>query len=114
MNEVKFLGIEEIEMVCQFCGKREIGKAFVFQDLETGNIVRYGSQCSKKALGYSTSKMNAIKAQKKAEIIAKWQKIISDISKEIANVSTDAEYVALSIKKREAMVNALAEEKKYW
>lgn len=52
--DVKFLGIEEVEMVCQFCGKKEIGRAFVFLDLETGNFVRYGSQCAKKALGFST------------------------------------------------------------
>ena len=53
--DVKFLGIEEVEMVCQFCGKKEIGMAFAFLDLETGNVVRYGSQCAKKALGFSTS-----------------------------------------------------------
>ena len=52
---VKFLGIEEIEMVCQFCNKKEIGKAFAFLDLDTGNVVHYGSQCAKKALGFSTS-----------------------------------------------------------
>jgi len=52
---VKFLGIEEIEMVCQFCNKKEIGKAFTFLDLDTLNIVRFGSQCAKKALGFSTN-----------------------------------------------------------
>jgi hypothetical protein len=52
---VKFLGIEEIEMVCQFCGKKEIGRAFCFLDLETGNVIRFGSQCAKKALGFSTN-----------------------------------------------------------
>ena len=54
MNVV-FLGIEEIEMVCQFCNKKEIGKAFAFRDLDTGNVVHFGSQCAKKALGFSTS-----------------------------------------------------------
>ncbi len=52
---VMFLGIEEVEMVCQFCNKKEIGRAFTFRDLETGDIIRFGSQCAKKALGFSTS-----------------------------------------------------------
>ena len=97
--DVKFLGIEEIEMVCQFCGKKEIGKAFAFLDLETGNVVRFGSQCAKKALGFSTkSKMG--------------EKLRSDIEKDFQegcnkarmNGTFNIELVnTLSVKKQKAL-----------
>jgi hypothetical protein len=50
-----FMGIEECEMVCEFCNKKEIGRAFVFRNMETLDYVRYGSQCARKALGFSSN-----------------------------------------------------------
>ena len=96
---VKFLGIEEIEMVCQFCGKKEIGKAFTFLDLETGNIVRYGSQCAKKALGFSTSSKIAKKIM--SDIESTFQ---TDCIEARKNGSFSMETVAkLAVKKQKAL-----------
>ena len=98
---VKFLGIEEIEMVCQFCNKKEIGRAFTFIDLDTLNIVRFGSQCAKKALGFST---NAKMGKKlRADIEATFQddcskaRMAGDFSRETLNL--------INAKKQKALDN---------
>lgn len=113
-NAIKFLGIEEVLMVCQFCGKKEIGKAYVFQDLDTGVIVRYGSHCARKALGYSASKINALMAEKRSQIISKWQKALSEIGKQITLVKTSAEFEILQNKKVEMITEYRAEEALYF
>ena len=57
----KFLGVEEGEDTCAFCHKRHITKMFVVQNLETGDVERFGSQCIKNALGISTSDITRAK-----------------------------------------------------
>lgn len=57
----KFLGVEEGEDTCAFCHKMHITKMFVVQNLETGDIERFGSQCIKKALDISTSDITRAK-----------------------------------------------------
>ena len=55
MKRYEFLGQEEITCICDFCGKKEIGKAFIVRDLETGSILYFGSYCIKKALQITMS-----------------------------------------------------------
>jgi hypothetical protein len=82
MNRYKLLGIEEIEMTCEFCKKQHIGKAYTFIDCESGHTVRYGSTCAKKALGLTASKLDSMKAQFRNDIVAHYQDLISKANAE--------------------------------
>ena len=102
--DVKFLGIEEIEMVCQFCNKKEIGRAFAFIDLDTGNIIHFGSQCAKKALGFSTNSKMGKKLR--ADIEATFQtdcgeaRMNGDFSKETSIKISAKKQTALDMLRR--------------
>ena len=50
----KLLGKEELETVCQFCNKKQIGISYTVET-EDGEIKRFGSTCIKKALKISGS-----------------------------------------------------------
>ena len=50
MKRYRFLGMEEMDCICDFCGRRQITKAFIVEDLENGRILKIGSTCIKKAL----------------------------------------------------------------
>jgi hypothetical protein len=70
----KLLGKEELDWVCEFCGKKEISFCFTVQDMETGDIKRFGSVCIKKALKITSKEL-------KDEI----KVLVSDIKKEYNN-----------------------------
>jgi hypothetical protein len=93
MNKYQLLGIEEVEMTCEFCNKQHIGKAYTFRNSETGDVVRYGSTCAKKALGLTASKLDSMKASIKAQITFKYQDLISN-----ANIEDKAALFAEQIK----------------
>ena len=63
----ELLGKEELDWVCEFCGKKEISLCYTVKDLDTGDIRRFGSVCIRKALGVTSKE---IKEEIKANIEA--------------------------------------------
>ena len=59
MKRYKFLGTEQIDCICDFCGRQEIAKAFIVEDLENGRILKFGSTCIKKALDITMPEIKA-------------------------------------------------------
>ena len=59
MKRYKFLGTENIDCICDYCGKQEISKAFIVEDLENGRILKFGSTCIKKALDITMPEIKA-------------------------------------------------------
>lgn len=57
MKRYELLGKEEVDCICDFCGTKEIGTAFVVKDLENGRVLKFGSTCIKKALQITTSEI---------------------------------------------------------
>ena len=73
----KLLGKEEMDCTCEFCGKKQITLSFTVRDLESDEVMHFGSSCIKKALGVTTPVINAeIKAERKA-IYAEYDSRIS-------------------------------------
>jgi hypothetical protein len=59
MKRYKFLGTENIDCICDYCGRQEISKAFIVEDLENGRILKFGSTCIKKALDITMPEIKA-------------------------------------------------------
>ena len=64
-NRYELLGKEELGWICDFCGKKEISICYTVLDNKTGQTLRFGSTCIRKALGVP---MKEIEAEKKANI----------------------------------------------
>lgn len=65
----KFLGSEEKDSICQFCGKKEIARTFYVKDTESDEVLEFGSVCLKKALGISAKEIRAeLKESLEAEV----------------------------------------------
>lgn len=51
----KIIGITDETTVCETCGKTNLKKVVVLENLDTGEIVRYGTDCAAKAMGTKKS-----------------------------------------------------------
>ena len=47
----KIIGITDDSHVCECCGKKNLKRVVVLEHIDTGNIVRYGTNCAIKSLG---------------------------------------------------------------
>ena len=74
----KLLGKEELECVCQFCNKKQIGISFVVE-CEDGEIKRFGSSCVKKALKITSKEFNAIQAKSASALYCKIKELFPSI-----------------------------------
>jgi hypothetical protein len=52
----KMIGITDETTVCECCGKTNLKKVVVLENINTGEIVRYGVDCAAKAQGTKTAK----------------------------------------------------------
>ena len=82
MRRYKLLGIEESEWTCEFCHKMHINRCFTVRDLDSGDVMRFGSSCIRKALGIGT-------AQLKSMVAEKYNKIVDEYEPKIANLRRD-------------------------
>lgn len=97
VNRYELLGIEEIECVCDFCGKREISISYTVRDMETSNILHFGSSCIKKALRVTTKDINNELKSKISEIRAHYMPRINALDDQ-GNALADRwrEYIGIS------------------
>ena len=47
----KIIGVTDDSCVCEKCGKTNLKKVVVLENMETGEIVRYGTDCASRAMG---------------------------------------------------------------
>ena len=75
----KLLGVEELPYICDFCHRKEIIVCYVVQDLETTDVLRFGSVCIRKALGVQVRDIkDEINSQVK-EIRAKYRHLLTEV-----------------------------------
>ncbi len=46
----KIIGITDDSHICECCGKKNLKKVVVMENIDTGSIVRYGTDCAAKAM----------------------------------------------------------------
>ena len=68
MKRYEFQGIENLEYICDFCGKNHISRCFVVFDNDTGETLRFGSTCIVKALSITMSEVKAMAREKIEQI----------------------------------------------
>lgn len=59
----KIIGITDETTVCECCGKSNLKKVVVMENIDTGEIVRYGVDCAARARG-NGNKFNTKEAKK--------------------------------------------------
>lgn len=57
-NRYKLLGSEDCPIVCDFCGKRHVSRYWAVEDVTSGEIIRCGSVCIRKALSVTVKEFN--------------------------------------------------------
>ena len=75
-SKYRLVDVFEGQMICEFCGKKEISRIFAVEDMDTGAVKNFGSSCIKKALGVKA--VNGICENKIIEIKDKYRKMIFD------------------------------------
>ena len=82
MKRYDFLGTEELDYICDFCGKKHISRCFVVFDNETGETLRFGSTCIVKALSITMTEVKAMASEKIEQIRQEYNAKIFELSKE--------------------------------
>lgn len=68
----KIIGITDETTVCECCGKSNLKKVVVLENVETGEIVRYGVDCAAKARGTKTAKKEIEFEFETRAMVARW------------------------------------------
>ena len=68
MKRYEFQGMENLEYICDFCGKKHISRCFVVFDNETGKTLRFGSSCIVKALSITMVEVKAMARERIEQI----------------------------------------------
>ena len=58
-KQYKFVGSTDTVTQCGCCGKENLKKTIVLQNVESGDFVYYGSTCGARALGWEVKAFNA-------------------------------------------------------
>lgn len=80
----KIIGVTDETTVCEHCGKTNLKKVVVLENLETGEIVRYGTDCAAKAM--KTAKKTVDYEFEMISMIKRW----------VANLGVEKTLIALS------------------
>ena len=75
-KKYRLLGTEDMTWICDFCGKKEITTCYTVEDLETGEIRRFGSSCIKKALKITQKEVTELKNDAIERVKNKYKNII--------------------------------------
>lgn len=57
-NRYRMLGSEEAPVVCDFCKKKHVQRYWAVEDTLTGEVLRCGSSCIRRALQVTTKEFN--------------------------------------------------------
>lgn len=68
-KQYQFIGSTDTVTQCGCCGKENLKKTIVLQNVESGDFVYYGSTCGARALGWAVKAFNA--AAKSADVAAR-------------------------------------------
>lgn len=68
----KVIGITDETSVCECCGKSNLKKVVVLENINTGEIVRYGVDCAAKARGTKTAKKEIEFEVETRTMVARW------------------------------------------
>lgn len=75
----KLLGVEELPYICDFCLRKEIIVCYVVQDLESTDVLRFGSVCIRKALGVQVRDIKEEINSQVKEIRAKYRHLLNEV-----------------------------------
>lgn len=89
IGKYKLLGTEDMEWVCDFCGKKEISVCYTVEDTQTGMILRFGSSCIRKALKIGRSDLSKEIKIIKSSIQDKYRKLIFSFSGRLLDVTKE-------------------------
>lgn len=88
-NRYRMLGSEEAPVVCDFCKKKHVQRYWAVEDVVTGEVMRCGSSCIRRALQVTTKEFNYEIKEARQLVHVRYFDLSSDLEKraEVARVA---------------------------